>query len=376
MSEKRVLQVVTGNFDTGGLSKIVFRWGMDLYNRDVVFDYMCRKYYPDNQYTRWIIEHGGLINTPNPQWNGNKNVIGIYQRTCKQLRTLDYSAVHVHSDTAYNMILCALAAKRSGINKIILHSHSTGIDRHSSKKLTVKYIFRKLLHNVCKPMLLFLGTEFCACSKKAANWMYRKKKVRIIDNGIEIEQFAFNDIVRNDFRKEQNLDGKLVIGHVGRFVYQKNHELILEIAKSLQKSISNCEVVLVGDGELFNQMKKRALEEKIWNIRFVGFSDDIASWMQAFDAFIMPSYFEGLPVVGIEAQAAGLPCLFSDLIDKDSAVLDSAKFITINEGSAPWEEQIKKVDISIDRNQQTMIMRNSKYNIYQSIIEVEKLYRA
>jgi glycosyltransferase involved in cell wall biosynthesis len=374
----RVLQFVTGNFDVGGLSQIVFRWGSELNNKGTVFDYCCRNYYEPNQYTHEIKRSGGDLNYPNKSTKGIKKQINYFLRTYKQIKKYRYKVIHVHADTSYNMIKSSIIPRLMGVNHIILHSHSAGIDRHSSNDFSFRFLIRTVLHEFFRLLLPIVGTDYCACSEKAADWMYSGKtrlKTCIIDNAIDTSKFKYNDQERIIFRKTMGLDEYKLVGHVGRFVYQKNHVFILKIAEHLNKVDRNIKFVLVGDGELFSEIKDQANQKELNNVIFVGRSDCVNKWMQAFDTFIIPSHFEGLPVVGVEAQAAGLMCIFSDRVDKGTQIINDVKFLPIdNDSISIWLKELQK-NLIIERQNNSLTVENSKFNIKSSGGLLYKMYK-
>jgi glycosyltransferase involved in cell wall biosynthesis len=372
----RVLQCVTGNFDVGGLSQIVYRWGEKLSHEGIIFDYHCRNYYEDNEYTDNIRKNGGMISYPDRCLSGIRKEIDFHKRLEELINTNHYGIVHIHADTSYNMIKGAITAKKCGVKRIILHSHSAGIDRHSLNDFSIKYLIRIILHKFLRILLPLLGDDYCACSEKAAEWMFCGgiKKVHLIENAIDVEKYKFNETIRIKKRFEERIANRIVAGHVGRFVYQKNHRYIVKIAKYAQTKFPQMVFVLVGDGELFGDIEKLAVDHGVRNIIFVGRSKEVEKWMQAFDVFILPSHFEGLPVVGIEAQAAGLPCVFSKNIDYGSKVADDVLFLSIDEQEIhKWCEAIVRLNDSSRINNYQKVVK-SNFNIQNSIMKISSLY--
>ncbi len=374
----RILQCVTGNFDIGGLSQIVYRWGKELAIDDIVFDYHCRNYYPDNKYTKKIKMLGGEISYPDKDLSGLKKEKDYFRRQKELIKKNKYDIVHVHSDTAYNMIKGAFVAKKCGVKKIILHSHSSGIDRHSSRDFSFKYLIRIVLHKTLRRLLPLFGDIFCACSETAADWMYfglPRQKVIIIYNAIDVKKYQFNKNFRDELRKRYQLEDFIVAGNVGRFVYQKNHSFIVRLAEYAQDYAPQIKFVLVGSGELFDSIKHEVNSKEINNILFTGNSNEVEKWMQTFDVFILPSHFEGLPVVGIEAQASGLPCIFSATIDSESAVVENVIFLPASEKMLKsWCDAIIALPNSTDRANNARVMENSVYNIKNSMDQLKEVY--
>ncbi|MBQ6348928.1 MAG: glycosyltransferase [Clostridia bacterium] len=277
------------------------------------------------------------VGTKGPRWTRPS---AYYRNTLKLLQGGGYDCVHIHGDVAYLLLIFARAARRAGVKRIILHSHAAGIDGGSRR-------LKAALHRLCRGALPGCATDFAACSDRAAAWMYPGldvSRVKMVKNGVELERFAHDPAVRARVRGELKLEDAFVVGHVGRFAYQKNHEYLLDAFAAMRRRIENARLLLVGEGVLFDQIRAKAARlgmEK--DVIFYGASTDVGSLMQAMDLLALPSRFEGLPVVGVEAQAAGLPVLFSDRITRQAALTDHVRFLPIDAasveswGEAAWE---------------------------------------
>ena len=230
---------------------------------------------------------------------------------------------------------------------------------------------------------LWLGklfaTDYFACGKAAGIYLFGRKnvengKVKIMHNAVDVNEFSYNDIKRNFVRKENDIkDTDIVIGHVGRFFKQKNHSFLIEIFKELHIINTNFKLYLFGDGELINQIKEEVNSYKLDNyIKFMGVRSDLSEWYQAMDLFILPSLYEGLPVVGVEAQMSGLPCYFSNTITDEIKITQNAKFIDLNKTAKEWAEIINK-----DFKESKRILKNEiddKYNIKKNAKWLEEFY--
>lgn len=267
------------------------------------------------------------VGTTGPRWTRPS---AYYKNTLKLLQNGGYDCVHIHGDVAYLLLIFARAARRAGVKKIILHSHAAGLDGGSRR-------LKAVLHRLCQRALLRAATDFAACSDMAAAWMYPgldARRVVMIRNGIELERFACDPAVRARMRRELRLEDTFVVGHVGRFTYQKNHEYLLEAFAAMRSRVPNAKLLLVGEGVLFDQTRAQAEQLGIVaDVIFYGASYDVGSLMQAMDLFALPSRFEGLPIVGVEAQAAGLPVLFSDHITRQAGITEHVRFLPIDENA-------------------------------------------
>ena len=208
------------------------------------------------------------------------------------------------------MLYPLIAAKISNVKVIIAHSHNASSD---------KGILKKMLHNINKNFIPLFANHFFACSNKAGKWFYSKKIMNsknyfVINNCIDIDKFKFNYETRNNKRKELHLKNEnIVVGHVGRFNKQKNHTFLIDIFNEAYKENDKLRLVMVGIGPLMNKIKKKVIQLNLSDaVLFLGQRSDVNELMQAMDIFILPSLYEGLPLVGVEAQTSG--CLVCFLI--------------------------------------------------------------
>ena len=234
-----------------------------------------------------------------------------------------YDAVHIHSPNI--AFLHLIYAKKSQIKTRILHSHNTVYSDSRLKSI------RNFLLQI--PIMAF-STHYVACGKKAANFLFGEKEIintKLIYNGIDIEKFKFNKLSRDSERSRLNIENKMVIGHVGNFVAQKNHDFIIKIAKEMSYLNKDFIIVLVGDGENYNKIKRKIENEKL-NDYFLlyGRSNQVEKLLNIFDIFILPSYYEGLPYVVIEAQCNCLPILLSDNIDREVITNENVELLPLN----------------------------------------------
>lgn len=281
----------------------------------------------------------------------------------------DYKVVHLHSSSKNFYVL--KSAKKYGIPVRIAHSHNIGFQ--SKSKLQI------IIGNLCKPLLKKYATDYFACAYLAGEWLFGKKtvengKVRVIHNAIEYEKFKFNKNKRNEIRKKLNIDNMLVVGNVGRFSTQKNHEFLIDIFYEMHKENKNTVLMLIGKGEkenlLHEKVKKLGLEK---NVMFMGFCTNVNELMWIMDIFLMPSLHEGLPVVGIEAQASGLPCFMSKyVITNEVKITDLVKFIELDESPEKWAKEI--LNSNLERKNTKVEIENAGYLIESTAKELERFY--
>lgn len=306
-------------------------------------------------------------------YEGNKikKQIKCYFNLIKLLNENRYDCVHLHSDVAYKILAPTLASRKVGIKKIIIHSHAAGVDGN------YRFI-KKILHKACAKVLKKLATNYVACSDLAAAWMFpgvEGNKIEIINNGVNLEKFRFDAGKREEIRKKLNLNNKIVVGHVGRFAYQKNHEYLIRIIENVKTINPNTCLLLIGEGPDENRIHELVKEKKLENsVIFYGTTNRVNDLFQAMDVFILPSHFEGLPIVGVEAQASGLPVLFSDKITREAKITDNVEFIDITEKStATWVKKIEDFS-EIGRTDTFQDLKNKKFSIQDTVESFLNLY--
>ena len=259
----------------------------------------------------------------------------------KYLRDLDklfsehpeFRIVHGHLNiTAYWYLG---AAKRHGVPWRIMHCHCPG--KINSLKGNIKHLVSRL-----SPLNANIRL---ACSKEAGEYLFQKRPFEIIPNGIDVERFRFSEKVRGDVRTDLGLDDKFVIGHVGRFSREKNHEYMLEVFAGVKKQLPDAVLMLLGEGPLLESIQEKARAMGIADsVLFLGLIRDCAPYYQAMDAFIMPSLYEGLPLAGIEAQSAALPCLFTAVSSPEVKISSDAAFLPIGTEKVDlWVNALKKI---------------------------------
>ena len=342
MEPIRVLQVVT-IMNRGGLETMLMNYYRKIDRSKIQFDFMVHRE-ERGDYDDEIEAMGGRIYRVLPIKPGN------YKRYFQQLDNFfikhkEYRVVHSHINENSGFVL--KAAKKYNIPCRIAHSHLADL------KLDYKYPFRlygriNLKSNV---------TEYFACSKDAGKWLFKnsKKDVIVLNNAVDAELFTPNNEVREKIRKKLNIENKFVIGHVGRFNPQKNHKFLIDVFNEILKIKNDAVLLMVGDGYLFDEVRTKVEKLGIQNnVKFLGIRSDIPTLMQGMDLFLFPSLFEGLPVVLVEAQAAGLKCVTSTGVTKESDLTDSLEFYDLNLSPKEWAEKVLNLDINKKDNSQIL----------------------
>lgn len=278
----------------------------------------------------------------------------------------DYRVVHLHSSSKNYMVL--KCAKKYGIPVRIAHSHSIGFQTTSKVQI--------LIGNLFKPLLKYYATDYFACSEDAGRWLFGRKKITVIKNAVDIDKYRYEPIKADCMRKKLKLDGKKVVGHVGRFTHQKNHTFLIDVFKELVELDSDYRLLLIGEGALEEQTKAKAKTYGVENkIIFAGFKTNVEDYMQAMDLFVFPSEFEGLGLVLIEAQAAGLPCYASEkVVPQEAKVSDLLTYIPLEDGPKMWAEQIDKTWKKFKRETPEDAIAERGYSIVETAKQLERYY--
>lgn len=253
----------------------------------------------------------------------------------------EYRIVHGHLNSSAFFYLGA--AKRHDVRHRILHCHCPG--KINTLKGNIKHLISQFAPLNANIRL--------ACSTEAGEYLFRSRDFEVIPNGVDAERFRYNADSRREIRGRLGLEGRFVIGHVGRFYYEKNHEYILEVFKSVKAQIPEAALMLLGQGALMESIREKAramgLEDSVY---FMGLIRDCAPYYQAMDVFMMPSLYEGLPLTGLEAQFASLPCVFSDTVSPEVRFSEEARFLPIGpDNISLWtEELVRLYRRNIDRS--------------------------
>lgn len=316
----RIAQIV-GKWLGGGVEAVVMNYYRHLDHSKIQFDFICDDDSTNIPYDE-IEKLGGKVILIPPYQKVFK-----YQKELRRvLREGKYKIVHSHINTL--SVFPLYAAKKVGVPVRIAHSHST-----TNKKEWKK----NLLKQVLRPFSKKYATNYMCCSELAGRWLFGDKayddgKVYLLNNAIDLDKFKYDKKIRDKKRKELGIkEDTIVIGHIGRFVAQKNHTFLIDIFNQFHKKEKNSILLLAGQGPLQEEIKNKVRELGLDDsVRFLGQRNDANELYQVFDVFLLPSLYEGLPVVGVEAQASCLLCFFSDDMTKETKVLDSTVFMSLS----------------------------------------------
>lgn len=273
----------------------------------------------------------------------------------------EFNAVHMHTSSLSSLEFLYYA-KKHGIERRIIHSHNT----------VQAGLLHNILHRVHKPIMRFLATDYLACSKVAADWLFQHTGVRnravIIKNGIDLQEFRYSPMNREEIRKKHNIcDDDIVIGHVGRFDVVKNHTFLIDVFDSFHRIHPNSKLVCVGIGGQMNEIRQKVLQKGLDDsIIFAGLQEEVYKYLSAFDYFVFPSLYEGLPVALVEAQASGLMTFCSDKVSTEVCISVYLTQLSLDVAPSDWALAISNCDIK-DRTKFVSQIEDEGYNISKTV---------
>ncbi|AOZ98534.1 glycosyltransferase family 1 protein [Flavobacterium commune] len=356
MSKIKVLQVVTV-MNRGGIETMLMNYFKGLDKNKFEFEFLVHR--NSGEYEHEIIALGGKI---------HRLPALSYKSVFAYIRAIDvffrenpnFDIVHVHNNTFGYFPL--KYSKKYGIKKRIIHSHIAVMPEKSIKTIIGKYLKSKLPK---------YATDFFACGQLAGEWLYGNDlEFKIIPNAIDATKFRYNLEIINDDQEEG-----LNIINVARFSPQKNHFFLIAIFHELLTEVKNANLILVGNGELELQIKEKVNQLGLTDkVHFLGSRSDVNEILQKMDLFLMPSFFEGLPVSLVEAQAAGLPCLVSTGVPRESEIVKgNMTFLDLNDSKQKWVEAILKLSKIAKRDTFNDIV-DAGFDIHSSVLWLQNYY--
>ena len=360
----RVLQVI-GKMDRAGAESFIMNLYRNVDKTQVQFDFLVFAY-DQGDYDKEIMELGGKIYRM-PSFKGY-NYFDLCRRFKNFFKEHPYKVVHGHIGSLAPAYL--YWAKKNGAYTIA-HSHAT-----NSSDWLKRNIYWLFSHNVIKVADYFLACSYQAGKDRFGNEIVEQDNFSIIQNCIDSSAFQYSVQRQRELKKKFGLEGKLVIGHVGRFTEAKNHRFLLAVFKEINNKIDNSKLLLVGRGELENEIRKIVKDDGLENkVQFMGVRDDIPDMMNLFDMFLFTSLYEGLGNVCIEAQAAGLPCFVSSAIQDEAIITENVWRYPLDWKPDKWADEIINKLSEFNRKDEMQAVVDSGYDADQVAETLTEFYK-
>lgn len=358
----KILHVI-GGMDRGGAESYIMNTIRNIDHKKYKFDILTfmapregDKYFYEDE----LKELG--VNIIRVKDNRFRHPLKFIEDVQKILKDGKYDAIHSHID--FMSALTLTAARKAGVKKRISHSHNTFNSKLNSKKVRAMAVAlrRKLNHEV---------TDRLACGEDAGKFLYgAKKEFTVIHNGIDTQKFRYNSNTRKMMRAKLGIDDDaMVLLNVGRFEEQKNQEHLIDIFGNYVRKNKTAKLVIIGEGSLKHNLEDKIASERLGgSVILLPAQDNMERFYSMADVFVLPSLFEGVPTVGIEAQTSGMKCLFSDNVPKETKLLDTAEFLSLDE---TWSTHIVALDKRGDAVKNKQVQ---SYDIKNTVLALEKIY--
>lgn len=368
---KRILHIV-GAMNRGGTETMLMNLYRHIDKEKIQFDFVSFSQ-EEAHYDKEIISLGGkIIRISPPSILNYKKAINDMKKVIKEYGP--YEVVHAH--TLFNSGFAMKAAKELNIKTRITHAHTT-LDNEST-------IVRKIYTNHMRKSIIKNSTHLLACSNEAGRYLFGEKSLNNKNYTFFSNLIDYNKVLNVDknkveeFKDEYNLKDKIVIGHVGTLKQSKNQKFLIEITNYLVKENKDIRLLLVGDGSMRHDLeeivKKYNLQEYVV---FTGIREDVEVALHSMNIFAFPSIYEGLGLVLLEAQSAGLPCLVSEAIQPEADLgIGLVKKLNLSDGIEKWSQKVLSLakESKLDSNIIAEAFENSDYSVEKCLNKLFKIY--
>lgn len=356
----------------GGIESVIMNIYRNMDRTKIQFDFLLPHNAGEMAYEEEVVEMGGRVFRI--MYGERESFAKARQSFLQYFReNPEVKAVHLHSNYPYAFPL--KMAKKAGVPVRILHAHNSAILFNNEKGIKSK--IKKLRNYIVYKQVDKYPTIYFSCSDLASKSTFRDNKYVWIKNGIDLEQFKYNENIRKELRNLHNIDEEdKVLGFVGRLCERKNTLFALEIFKEYVRLNPNAKMIFAGDGEQREELEEKIAEYELRDkVIILGMISDVHKWYQVFDILLLPSLFEGFPVVLVEGQAAGLPCIVSDTVTKQVGVTD---LLTYKSNNAPPEQWAKKIENILLTDRKRLEYKGKMYeegfDVKSMVNEVVKYY--
>ena len=360
MKKIKVLMLVPNLFVANGVASFVMNYLRNLNHDEVQVDIASYKEGDSVYYAEVEAAGGKMFFLP-----GIKN-LPEHVKVCNKILS-DGRYDIIHDNTLHISIPMMWCAKKAGVPVRILHSHNSKMGETPAKAFRNRFFL---------PVLRSLATNYAACSQLAGRAMFEDQEFTVIPNVIQTEKYRFDPTMRKSVRQKMNATDKFVVGTVGRLAEQKNPFFAIDVFKCLLKNVPNAEYWWVGNGPLEERVKTYIEEKKLTKyIKLLGSRNDTVELYQGMDVFFLPSLFEGLSIVTVEAQAMGLPCVVSDVIPPEAEYTELLKRCSLQDSIEAWVEKIRNTQIKkTERKQYQEYLSESVFSDVGCGNRLKKIY--
>ena len=360
MKRIKVLMLVPNLFVANGVASFVMNYLRNLDHDEVQVDIASYKEGDSVYYAEVEAAGGKMFFLP-----GIKN-LPEHVKVCNKILS-DGRYDIIHDNTLHISIPMMWCAKKAGVPVRILHSHNSKMGETPAKAFRNRFFL---------PVLRSLATNYAACSQLAGRAMFEDQGFTVIPNVIQTEKYRFDPTMRKSVRQKMNATDKFVVGTVGRLAEQKNPFFAIDVFKCLLKNVPNAEYWWVGNGPLEERVKTYIEEKKLTKyIKLLGSRNDTVELYQGMDVFFLPSLFEGLSIVTVEAQAMGLPCVVSDVIPPEAEYTELLKRCSLQDSIEAWVEKIRNTQIKkTERKQYQEYLSESVFSDVGCGNRLKKIY--
>ena len=353
----------------GGVETVIMNYYRHIDKSNIQFDFLCNT--EKVAYEEEIKQIGGNIYKITARSKNFKKYKADMKAFFKE-HASEYSAIWVNICILVNIDYLKYA-KKYGIKHRIIHSHNSQ---------NMASFIKGIMHRINKRIIHRYATDFWTCSEEAGKWFFTKKirnsnKYLLVRNAIDTSKYQFNNDIRIEYRNKLGISEKFVLGNIGRLHFQKNQTFLLKIMSEICRKRDDAYLLLIGQGEdeeiLKQEVKQLNIEDKVM---FLGVRDDIPELFQTMDVFLLPSKFEGVPLVLIEAQAAGVDIYASKAVIPETAKMtDNFTFISLDKSPKEWANEILATQ-HVRKNSTENIekLKNNKYDIKTEVKKMEKIF--
>lgn len=365
---KRILHMTPPDINNG-VYKYVFNQMKYIDQSKYRFDFLTRNekdLMATKEYQQYYFNIQAFHNTE------RESKVGLREEIIRIL-SQGYDVIHLHTSIWRGFLIEEIAMEMK-IPKVIVHSHSTGID-FASKENRDRLL---QIHEEYKRTFdMNKATDVCACSKLAGEWLYGphipRNLIKIMPNAIEVEKYHFRPEVRKELRNKLGLSNRVVIGNVGRYCYQKNQNFLVRAFSKAYENNKNLFLLLMGEGELQNEIQQLVNQLGIEDsVLCLNWQEDVEDYLQIMDVFCLPSRFEGLPISVIEAQAAGLSCYVANTVTEEVKITDLVTFLPLIEEE--WQYVLEQSYINNNRERFDEEISKKGYDVNSAVGRLEELY--